>query len=139
MPKDPQAHVRVTYSLEQAEGEKQEQHLPEFSREIGQQYMELFGERGAAWYLQGKSLTECFQLAVAELTAERQALAEQNEDLLKRLEAATSFSAGEKEPLDGRPGPETTEKQQRANGYGKQLGSKGLGALAAHFEAKLRR
>lgn len=80
-----------------AEPEAQELAGPE----TGKQFLEAFGEKGAVWFVQGKTFAEATALHIAELTAER-------DELRKRLDGAQS---GEAEPVEFQAEPAEQKKK----------------------------
>ena len=80
-------------------------------RELGKEFIRLFGNEGAAWFLDGKSLNECFQMENSNL---RQVILMKNKEITKleaRLGAAT-LAAGEAEPLSAEPLATAASKKQ---------------------------
>tara|TARA_B100000686_G_scaffold342861_1_gene422739 strand:+ start:893 stop:1966 length:1074 start_codon:yes stop_codon:yes gene_type:complete len=70
------------------------------SQEDGQRYVELFGQQGAVWFIEGKSVTECFGLHVANLQEQVAKLTAENQNLQALVdsqedgEEALAFSQG---------------------------------------------
>lgn len=60
-------------------------------------YMELFGDRGARWYLEGKSLESCFEEQLKEVREENAKLSKQVDQMSSKVKAAKAI-AGEAEP-----------------------------------------
>lgn len=89
----------------------------DLSREAAAQYLELFGDAGARWYLEGKKLEECFTLTLEGLKSENVELRSQVEDLSARLDAALKAS-GEIDPLSVEPkvhvDPALSAKREKA-------------------------
>ena len=80
-------------------------------RELGKEFIRLFGNEGASWFLDGKSLNECFQMENSNL---RQVILMKNKEITKleaRLGAAT-LAAGEAEPLSAEPLATAASKKQ---------------------------
>ena len=77
----------------------------------GQEYMKLFGERGAAWYLQGKTISECYSTQMAEAREANDQLAATNASLETKL-AASLLATGEAEPLSADPIDAKARKKQ---------------------------
>lgn len=67
-------------------------------REDAKPYIEAFSHRGAAWYLEGKGLVECYKIVSSELAEELECYKQENVALREQLEAALK-SSGEDEPL----------------------------------------
>lgn len=82
---------------------------PELS--AGQKYIAAFGEKGAVWFVEGKSFDECLSLQ-NQLQAEQiTSLTTKVSDLETRLAAATQ-AAGETEPLEFQSGEKTDKKRK---------------------------
>ena len=69
---------------------------------IGRNYVERFGDRGAVWFLEGKSLDECFALQATEMLAQLEQLKADKQDLQSRLDLALA-NTGEAEALSVAP------------------------------------
>jgi len=117
---------------EPQEQEDQEQPVvaAELSRDEAQQYIELFGDAGARWYLEGRPMLECVQEALASRD-------ERIAELSKRLDAALSAS-GEEEPLDASPKPDGLNEKARVKyeALKKQGVDEATAKFAAMFEAR---
>lgn len=78
----------------------------------GKRYIEAFGEKGAVWFIEGKSFDECLSLQNQLQGEEIKSLTKQVNDLQTRLAAATQ-AAGETEPLDFQTGERPERKGKR--------------------------
>lgn len=66
------------------------------SQADGQRFVELFGQQGAIWFIEGKTEAECFSLHVETLQAEVASLSEENQKLHALVDSAET---GEEAPL----------------------------------------
>ena len=115
------------------------QSSPQLSIEGAKPFMDLFGDRGAKWYLEGKSLSDCLSIVNAEQAKTIEDLQAQNLDLITRLEAALKTS-GESEvfaasappvPVD----PKKAESLQKAENLKAQGASDRVAKFAAALSA----
>lgn len=99
----------------------------------GKLFVEKFGERGALWFVDGKSYDECVELFVAGMTEELDILRVENAELRQRVDAV---DRGEDDALGFSAAPSSADNERRAkfNEYQKQLGSPSAAAFAARFE-----
>lgn len=108
-------HYGVTFSQqieEQPMSITQTPELPaqdKFSRDNGARYVEMFGDIGAKWYIDGKSVEDCFAIKVEQFQEQLAAKDEQIAELQTQLEAALA-AVGEGDPLDSTPSDETPEQ-----------------------------
>jgi hypothetical protein len=100
-------------------------------------FIEAFGDRGATWYLQGRSMGDCFGDLTKELRAENSDLAAKVADLETRLEAALKAAGGEDSALSAEPRVELTDEKKKANQKQTELKSKGASDVAAKWGAAL--
>ena len=100
----------------------------------GQQYIEFFGDRGARWYLEGKSLPECFAEHNAELIETVKQLELQNTELQQQLDAAL-LSGGESEPLSVEAEVQLSDRQKAALEKQQELKAKGVDESTAKWAA----
>lgn len=97
-------------------------------------FVQAFGEKGALWYLEGKSFEECLQARVAEQDSKIEKLATQNEDLQNKLDAALSAS-GEQDPLSAEP--ESTPRERKKAQQLEHAKKKGVSDAAAQWSSSL--
>ncbi len=101
----------------------------------GHRYIELFGQQGAVWFIEGKQLEECFTLHITNLQQRVEQLTADNEALQKRLAAALAL-AGESEALSAEP--DFTEQQRKEAAKAQRLDEaqkKGVSETAAKWAA----
>lgn len=82
---------------------------PELS--AGQKYITAFGEKGAVWFIEGKSFEDCHVLHSQSQQEQITSLSAKVSDLETRLAAATQ-AAGEIEPLDFQSGEKADKKRK---------------------------
>ncbi len=75
-------------------------------------YVAAFGNQGAAWFLEGKSLQDCYQIENERLKAHNKELFEQVDELILALNCSEN-SGGESEPLSVAP-EQTSETEADA-------------------------
>ena len=96
----------------------------------GARFIELFGERGAVWFIEGKTELECFELEVNELRQQVITLGDENAQLSAAVKV---FDRGEDEALTFSAAPsEQSEFSEKVNGYKRQ----NLNSAASYFAAK---
>lgn len=100
-------------------------------------YLETFGDRGAKWFLEGRSITECFAEVTTELRAENADMSAKLADLEIRLAAATRAAAGESEALSSAPRIEISDEKKRALLKQEELKAKGGSAVTSKWGAAL--
>lgn len=112
---------------------------PAVTLEQAKPFMEAFGDRGASWFLQAKTMEDCFAIVNKELQEKIQQLTAENQDLATKLEAAM-LSSGE-EPLSCSPpvevDPKQAEKAQAVQKFKKHGAPESVAKLAASFSGKL--
>lgn len=89
----------------------EEQPATETPLSMGQKYVAAFGDKGAVWFLEGKSFEECQQLQNQSQSECIVSLEAKCADLEKRLAAATK-AAGEPVPVDFQSGETNDEKRK---------------------------
>lgn len=104
------------------------------SRDGAAKYLELFGDAGARWYLEGKGLEECFSITLDGLKAENAELRSQVEELGVRLEAAIK-ATGEVAPLSVEPKVEVDPKKAKAFERASDLKAQGYSDRMARWAA----
>lgn len=82
---------------------------PELS--AGKRFIEAFGEKGAVWFVEGKTFEDCHVLHSQSQQEQITALSDKVSDLETRLAAATR-AAGESEPLDFQSGEKADAKHK---------------------------
>jgi hypothetical protein len=100
-------------------------------------FIEAFGERGAMWYLQGRSIGDCFAIFAKETQEQNVNLLSQIKDLETRLEAATKASNGEETALSSEPRIELSDSKKAAVAKAEQLKSQGADDKSAKWAAAL--
>ena len=76
------------------------------------EYVEVFGTQGAMWFLEGKSLNECYREALSVAQEKIAELESQGETLTLEEEQSAPVS-GEEQPAE--PSVELSEEQIRAH------------------------
>ena len=111
----------------------------QLSMDAAKPFLEAFGDRGATWYLQGKSFSDCLAIENAELKAAKAESDLKYSDLEKRLEAAIKASGHdeEKEFSSGDPLPQLTDSQKAAAQKAQDLKARGVPESVAKFAAAL--
>ena len=110
------------------------------SADDGRRYIELFGEIGAVWFIDGKSIAECYALSLAEMTELVAELTDENEKLRQAVTADAeskplAFSAAEDaEVRDARDRAERFKK----NGVSNDLVAHLAGRIEKQLETKSR-
>lgn len=104
----------------------------------GREYVELFGERGALWFIEGKSLTQCYSLQITSLREQVSTLEADNADLRSRLDAALK-TAGEEEALSSEPEMDAAKrklakKQEKVAEAKKKGASEAVAAWSAMYD-----
>lgn len=137
--RDVMADVTADKAGQAPEQPKAPEATPAVSLEAAKPYMEAFGDRGAAWFLQGKTMSECFAVVNKELQAKIEALQAENKDLATKLEAA-KLASGE-QPLSATPpvevDPKKAEKAEKVEQFKKQGAAEPVAKLAASFAGKV--
>lgn len=120
-----------------AESPEQEQAEPadaQLSQAEGKRYIELFGaDQGAVWFIEGKTINECFALKVATLT-------EENNSLREEVANLRTSDRGEDAPLSysNEPAGDVSELQQRVKELKRQgIESDFVANMAASIETQL--
>ena len=105
----------------------------------GQTFIDAFGERGAVWFVQGKTMAECYGLHTWELAKDIAALRDENAELRQQLDAA-KVASGEEE-VSFTASSDTTEEdeatktaKERAAALKRQGMTEGAAKVAAGFE-----
>lgn len=110
---------------------------PQLSIDGAKPYMDLFGDRGAKWYLEGKSLSDCLSVVNTEQAKTIQDLSAKVTDLETRLEAAlkasgespdNAFSSG---VPAGSVDPAKVAAKQKVDGFKQQGASDPVAKFAA--------
>lgn len=104
------------------------------SREASAVYLEHFGDAGARWFLEGKSLEDCFAIALGESKTENAELRTRIEDLEARLDAALKAS-GEVDPLSVAPKVDVDPKRAAAKEKSEQFKAQGYSDRMARWAA----
>lgn len=137
--RDVMAELTADKAGQAPEQPKAPEATPAVSLDAAKPYMEAFGDRGAAWYLQGKSVAECFAVVNKELQDKIDQLTAENQDLSVRLKAA-QLASGE-QPLSSTPPVEVDPKQAEKAGKVEEFKRKGaaepVAKLAASFAGKV--
>ncbi len=120
----------------------EEQDAPEnadvqLSQSSGQRYIELFGDQGAVWFVEGKSIEECYELHISSLVA-RTELLENEVSQLRAIERGEETPVSFSHP-DALP-KEDDELSLRAKELKKAgVGSDFVATQAARIEQQLSR
>jgi len=77
------------------------------------EYVEVFGNQGAMWFLEGKSLNECYREALSAANDKIAELESQVESLTLEQEEQGAPVSGEQQPAE--PSVELSEEQMRAH------------------------
>ena len=105
----------------------------------GQTFIDAFGERGAVWFVQGKTMAECYGLHTSELAKDIAALRDENAELRQQLDAA-KVASGEEEVSFAASSDTTDEDEatktakERAAALKRQGMTEGAAKVAAGFE-----
>lgn len=100
-------------------------------------FIEAFGDRGATWYLEGRSMADCFSDVSLELKEANQALLSQVAELETKLEAALKASQGEEEALSSMPKNEIPEAKKAKLEKAEQFKAAGASDKTARWAAGL--
>ena len=100
-------------------------------------YIEAFGSRGAQWYLEGRSLADCFADVTREVAEVNKNLLAEVEDLKTKLDAAIKASNGEEEALSSMPRNEIPESKKAALQRAADLKAQGASDATAKWGAAL--
>ena len=92
------------------------------SLEAAQPFLVAFGDRGAKWFLEGKTMAECLSIVNQEIGELNAQLQKDLDDARARLAA---LSTGEAAPLSAAPANEQTPEQRRAAQLRADLAKKG--------------
>ncbi len=111
----------------------------QLSMDAAKPYLEAFGDRGATWYLQGKSFSDCLAIENTELKKELEESKGKYASLESRLEAALKASGHEDEKGFSSSDPDSglTDAQKAKLQKAEQLKAKGADPVAAKFAAAL--
>ncbi len=109
----------------------------------GKRYVEMFGDIGALWFIEGATVEECFAVKCEQFNTVLAAKDEEIAELKQRLEAALS-AGGEEEALSANPvdppaietDPAIAERQAELEAAGHESR---LASFAARREANLKR
>jgi len=107
----------------------------QLSQADGKRYVELFGQQGAVWFVEGKSIQDCFSLHIATLEEENKSLKDENSQL-------RNIDRGEEAPLSFSSSSELDEESKALQSRVKELKAAGVGSdfianQAAIFEQQL--
>lgn len=112
---------------------------PQLSIDGAKPFMDLFGDRGAKWYLEGKSLSDCLGVVNTEQAKTIQDLSAKVTDLETRLAAAVK--AGGEDPdqafSGGTPAGLADPAKVRAREKVEEFKQQGASEAAAKFAAAL--
>ena len=103
----------------------------------GKRFVELFGDQGALWFIEGKSEAECYALQIAQLKEDNASLAEEAGRL---RELAHANAEGEANPVSFSEGvtPEDAERLALVEKYKKNgVNNDFVAGFAARFEKQL--
>ena len=120
--------------------EAEEQAAPadaQLSQADGKRYVELFGQQGALWFVEGKSINECFSLHIANLEEENKSLKDENVQL-------KNIDRGEDAPLSFSNSTDMDDEKSELARRAKELKAAGVGSEfiavhAARIEQQLNR
>lgn len=98
-------------------------------------WIEAFGQRGAVWYIEGRSMADCFGVLSTELREANEALQAQVTDLQTRLDAALKAASGESDALSSTPKTEIPEEKQAKLKRAEELKAQGVGEKTAKWAA----
>jgi len=106
------------------------------SRQEAKRFTESFGEKGATWYIEGKTFDECSALQRKDFEKQVSDLRHENEDLQTQLSAAKSQLGHDPgDPLSADPtGKPETKLQKRAKECSSESGREMAGSLQARWE-----
>ncbi len=123
---------------EQAESLQEEQGAELTLQEQSQPFIEAFAEQGAAWFLDGKSLLECYQLKCTELSAQVDGACKVQAHLEAKLEAAL-LAAGADGDLEASTEPQVglSETVKANQARAQELQEQGADPVVARFSAGL--
>jgi hypothetical protein len=99
-------------AVEAVEAKVEQQQTASEEVSPGKRYVEAFGEKGAVWFVEGKSFEEAAALHSKCQAEEIAKLKGENDDLQKKLAGAKQAAAGEEKPLDFQTG-EKNEKTRK--------------------------
>jgi hypothetical protein len=102
------------------------------SLDAAKPYIDQFGDRGAKWYLEGKSMSDCLAIETKELKEQIEALKAENLGLQTKLEAAIK-ATGESEVLSSDPKPELSEAKAKAKAREAELAAQGTEPKVARW------
>lgn len=109
----------------------------QLSIEAAKPFLDLFGDRGAKWYLEGKSLTDCLGIVNAEQAQAIEDLKDQNLDLQARLDAALKASGESEEFAVSAPAAPVDPKKAETLAKLQEIKSQGASDRVAKFAAAL--
>ena len=104
------------------------------SLDLAKPYIEAFGDRGAKWYLEGRSMADCFADLSKELQEANTALLGEIDSLQARLDAALKAS-GESEVLSSAPRVELSPEKARLKAREQELKAQGTEPKVAKWAA----
>ncbi len=112
---------------------------PQLSIDGAKPFMDLFGDRGAKWYLEGKSLSDCLSVVNTELKAANAELSAKVTDLETRLAAAIKASgeASDQAFSGGTPAGSIDPAKAKAREKVEEFKQQGASEAAAKFAAAL--
>lgn len=111
----------------------------QLSMDAAKPFLEAFGDRGATWYLQGKSFADCLAIENAELKAAKAESDLKYQDLEKRLEAAIKATGHSDEQgfSSTDPAPQLTDAQKAKAQRVEDLKRQGVPESVAKMAAAL--
>lgn len=104
------------------------------SQELAKPFIETFGDRGAKWYIEGKSFADCLAIEAKELKEQLSAIQAENVDLKTKLEAALKAS-GESDHFSSAPRVELSPEKARAKAREQELKAQGTEPKVAKWAA----
>lgn len=113
------------------------QSSPQLSIDGAKPFMDLFGDRGAKWYLEGKGLSDCLSIVNQEQARTIEDLKAQNLDLKTRLEAALKTSGESEEFAASAPPVPVDPKKAESLQTAERLKAQGVSDRVAKFAAAL--
>jgi hypothetical protein len=103
------------------------------SLDAAKPFIEAFGDRGAKWFLEGRSMEDCFAEVSKDLMEVNKNLLGQIQDLQTRLEAAIKAAAGEESALSSEPKVEIPAEKQKAIKLASDLKAQGASEKSARW------
>lgn len=105
------------------------------SLDAAKPYIDSFGDRGAKWYLEGRSMADCFADVSKELQAANTELSAKITELEGRLDAALKAASGEPEALSTNERIELSESKKLALQKTEDLKAQGASEKTAKWAA----